>query len=80
MCDALTDQAQELLGQDLGIQAGECEEAAGEVASFATSQGQQAPSTRSGTMQTARVRCVASEQEGAGGCEGCGGGLAWWAS
>lgn len=42
VCDALTDQAQELLGQDLGIEAGECEEAAGEVASFATGQAQQA--------------------------------------
>jgi hypothetical protein len=42
VCDALTDQAQELLGQDLGIEAGQCEEAAGEVASFATGQAQQA--------------------------------------
>lgn len=42
VCEALTDQAQELLGQDLGIEAGQCEEAAGEVASFATGQAQQA--------------------------------------
>ncbi|MCP9489751.1 MAG: hypothetical protein MSC31_07720 [Solirubrobacteraceae bacterium MAG38_C4-C5] len=42
VCDALTDQAQELLGQNLGIEAGECEVAAGEVASFATGQAQQA--------------------------------------
>jgi hypothetical protein len=42
VCDALTDQAQELLGRDLGIEAGQCEEAAGEVASFATGQAQQA--------------------------------------
>jgi hypothetical protein len=42
VCEALTDRAQELLGQDLGIEAGQCEEAAGEVASFATGQAQQA--------------------------------------
>ncbi len=42
VCEALTDRAQELLGQDLGVEAGECEEAAGEVASFATGQAQQA--------------------------------------
>ncbi len=42
VCAALTDRAQELLGQDLGIEAGECEEAAGEVASFAAGQAQQA--------------------------------------
>jgi hypothetical protein len=42
VCEALTDQAQELLGRDLGIEAGQCEEAAGEVASFATGQAQQA--------------------------------------
>jgi len=42
VCDALTDQAQEVLGRDLGIEAGQCEEAASEVASFATGQAQQA--------------------------------------
>jgi len=42
VCDALTAQAQELLGRDLGIEAGQCEQAAGEVASFATGQAQQA--------------------------------------
>ena len=42
VCDALTEQAQQVLGRDLGIEAGQCEEAAGEVASFATGQAQQA--------------------------------------
>jgi ketosteroid isomerase-like protein len=42
VCDALTEQAQRVLGRDLGIEAGQCEEAAGEVASFATGQAQQA--------------------------------------
>jgi hypothetical protein len=42
VCDALTEQAQRVLGRDLGIEAGQCEEAAGEVASFATAQAQQA--------------------------------------
>ena len=42
VCDALTDQAQELLGRDLGVEADKCEEAAREVATFATGQAQQA--------------------------------------
>ena len=42
VCEALTDQAQELLGQDLGIEEGQCEEAAREVATFASGQAQEA--------------------------------------
>lgn len=42
VCDALTDQAQKLLGRDVGVEAGQCEEAAREVATFASAQAQEA--------------------------------------
>lgn len=42
VCDALTDQAQRLLGRDVGVEAEQCEEAAREVATFASAQAQEA--------------------------------------
>lgn len=42
VCEALTDQAQRLLGRDVGVEEGQCEEAAREVATFASGQAQQA--------------------------------------
>lgn len=42
VCEALTDQAQKLLGRDVGVEAGQCEDAAREVATFASGQAQQA--------------------------------------
>ncbi len=42
VCEALTDQAQRLLGRDVGVEAEQCEEAAREVATFASDQAQEA--------------------------------------
>ena len=42
VCEALTDQARKLLGREVGVEAGQCEEAAREVATFASGQAQQA--------------------------------------
>lgn len=42
VCDALTEEAQRLLGRDLGVESGECEEAARAAAELATGQAGQA--------------------------------------